>query len=129
MDKELNFLIVDDLASMRKIVRNLLRDLGYTNCEEAADGHAALAMMKRHRFDMVITDWVMPGMDGIELSKSIRLDAAVSAMPILMVSAETKREQILLAAQSGINGYLIKPFSAANLETKINKILNLPQTA
>ena len=123
MDKNIRILIVDDFSTMRRIVKNLLNDLGFTNTAEADDGNSALAELRRGPFDMVITDWNMPGMPGIELLKAIRSDPTLAKMPVLMVTAEAKREQIIEAAQAGVNGYVIKPFTAITLKEKIDKIL------
>lgn len=122
MDKGIRILIVDDFSTMRRIVKNLLNDLGFTNTTEADDGTTALIELHKNKYDLVITDWNMPGMPGIDLLKAIRADAALSKIPVLMVTAEAKREQIIEAAQAGVNGYIIKPFTAATLEDKINKI-------
>lgn len=122
MDKGIRILIVDDFSTMRRIVKNLLNDLGFTNTAEADDGTTALIELRKNKYDLVITDWNMPGMPGIDLLKAIRADAALSKIPVLMVTAEAKREQIIEAAQAGVNGYIIKPFTAATLEDKINKI-------
>jgi two-component system, chemotaxis family, chemotaxis protein CheY len=122
MDKNIRILIVDDFSTMRRIVKNLLNDLGFSNTAEADDGISALSELRRSPFDMVITDWNMPGMPGIELLKAIRSDATLAKMPVLMVTAEAKREQIIEAAQAGVNGYVIKPFTAATLSDKLGKI-------
>jgi two-component system, chemotaxis family, chemotaxis protein CheY len=122
MDKNIRILIVDDFSTMRRIVKNLLNDLGFTNTAEADDGNSALSELRRGPFDMVITDWNMPGMAGIELLKAIRADPALAKMPVLMVTAEAKREQIIEAAQAGVNGYVVKPFTAATLSDKLGKI-------
>ncbi|WP_240125310.1 chemotaxis response regulator CheY [Thermomonas alba] len=122
MDKGIRILIVDDFSTMRRIVKNLLNDLGFTNTAEADDGTTALIELHKARYDLVITDWNMPGMPGIDLLKAIRADAALAKIPVLMVTAEAKREQIIEAAQAGVNGYIIKPFTAATLEDKLNKI-------
>ncbi|TWH02549.1 MULTISPECIES: chemotaxis response regulator CheY [Pseudoxanthomonas] len=122
MNKNMRILIVDDFSTMRRIVKNLLNDLGYSNTAEADDGHTALAALRAQPFDFVITDWNMPGMTGIELLRSIRADPKLKTLPVLMVTAEAKREQILEAAQNGVNGYIIKPFTAQTLEEKLNKI-------
>jgi two-component system chemotaxis response regulator CheY len=119
----MNILVVDDFSTMRRIVKNLLHDLGYKNVSEADDGNTALPMLKTGKFDFLITDWNMPGMPGLELLKQVRADGALSAMPVLMLTAEAKREQIVEAAQAGVNGYVIKPFTAATLKEKIDKIL------
>lgn len=115
-------LVVDDFSTMRRIVKNLLRDLGFTNIQEADDGSTALPMLKEGDFDFVVTDWNMPGMQGIDLLKAIRADASLSHIPVLMVTAEAKKEQIVMAAQAGVNGYIVKPFTAATLKTKLDKI-------
>ncbi|HHI76807.1 MAG: chemotaxis protein CheY [Gammaproteobacteria bacterium] len=122
MDKNMKILIVDDFSTMRRIIKNLLRDLGFTNTAEADDGNTALPMLQNGNFDFVITDWNMPGMQGIDLLKAIRADDKLKHLPVLMVTAESKREQIIEAAQAGVNGYVVKPFTAVTLEEKINKI-------
>ena len=123
MSAEIKFLVVDDFSTMRRIVKNLLHDLGYKNVSEADDGNTALPMLKTGKFDFLITDWNMPGMPGLDLLKNVRADAALAGMPVLMLTAEAKREQIVEAAQAGVNGYVIKPFTAATLKEKIDKIL------
>lgn len=122
MDKQMKILVVDDFSTMRRIIRNLLRDLGYTNTHEADDGQSALPMLKGGGFDFVITDWNMPGMQGIDLLKSVRADPELAHLPVLMVTAESKREQIIEAAQAGVNGYIVKPFTAQTLKEKMEKI-------
>lgn len=122
MDKDMKILIVDDFSTMRRIIKNLLRDLGFTNTAEADDGVTALPMLQNGNFDFLVTDWNMPGMTGIELLKAVRADARLKDMPILMVTAEAKRDQIVEAAQAGVNGYVVKPFTAAVLKEKIEKI-------
>ena len=123
MSKNLKFLVVDDFSTMRRIVKNLLNDLGYTNVQEADDGQTALPMLKTGGFDFLVTDWNMPGMPGLDLLKAVRADPALAKMPVLMLTAEAKREQIIEAAQAGVNGYVIKPFTAITLKEKIDKIL------
>ncbi len=118
----MKILIVDDFSTMRRIIKNLLRDLGFNNTIEADDGLTALPILNAGGIDFLITDWNMPGMQGIDLLKTVRADAKLSAMPVLMVTAETKREQIIEAAQAGVNGYIVKPFTAATLKEKIEKI-------
>ncbi len=118
----MRILIVDDFSTMRRIIKNLLNDLGYTNTAEADDGNTALVALAQGSFDFVVTDWNMPGMTGIELLKSIRADDRFKTLPVLMVTAEAKREQIIEAAQNGVNGYIIKPFTAQTLEEKLGKI-------
>ena len=121
-NKNMRILIVDDFSTMRRIIKNLLNDLGYTNTAEAEDGNSALATLAQGPFDFVVTDWNMPGMTGIELLKAIRADERFKTLPVLMVTAEAKREQIIEAAQCGVNGYIIKPFTAQTLEEKLGKI-------
>lgn len=118
----MKILIVDDFSTMRRIIKNLLKDLGFTNTHEADDGSTALPMLKTSDFDFLITDWNMPGMTGIDLLRAVRSDDALSHMPVLMVTAEAKREQIVAAAQAGVNGYVVKPFTAQALKEKIEKI-------
>ena len=122
MDKNIRILIVDDFSTMRRIVKNLLNDLGFFNTAEADDGVTALVELKKAPYDLIVTDWNMPGMPGIDLLKAVRADASLSMIPVLMVTAEAKREQIIEAAQAGVNGYVIKPFTAATLEDKLNKV-------
>jgi two-component system chemotaxis response regulator CheY len=129
MDKDINILIVDDFSTMRRIIRNLLRDLGFNNTSEADDGKTALPMLKSGRFDFLVTDWSMPGMDGLTLLRTVRADEELSQMPVLMVTAEAKREQIVIAAEAGVNGYVVKPFTAATLKDKIEKIFKQVETA
>lgn len=122
MNKNMKILIVDDFSTMRRIIKNLLRDLGFVNTHEADDGSTALPMLKSGGYDFLVTDWNMPGMTGIELLRAVRADPNLVSLPVLMVTAESKREQIVEAAQAGVNGYVVKPFTAATLEEKINKI-------
>lgn len=122
LDKNMKILIVDDFSTMRRIIKNLLRDLGFNNTSEADDGATALPMLQNGNFDFLVTDWNMPGMTGIDLLKAVRADDSLSSLPILMVTAEAKREQIIEAAQAGVNGYVVKPFTAAVLKEKIEKI-------
>jgi two-component system chemotaxis response regulator CheY len=122
LDKNMKVLVVDDFSTMRRIIKNLLRDLGFTNISEADDGLSALPMLKTGNFEFVVTDWNMPGMQGIDLLKAIRADDKLSHLPVLMVTAEAKKEQIILAAQAGVNGYIVKPFTAATLKAKLDKI-------
>jgi two-component system chemotaxis response regulator CheY len=115
-------LIVDDFSTMRRIIKNLLRDLGFTNTFEADDGHTALPMLKSGDFEFVVTDWNMPIMQGIDLLKENRKDPQLKHLPVLMVTAEAKREQIVEAAQAGVNGYIVKPFTAGTLKEKLDKV-------
>ncbi len=121
-DKNLKILVVDDFSTMRRIVRNLLKELGYTNVDEAEDGVAALQKLKGATFQFVVTDWNMPNMTGIELLQAIRADAGLKHLPVLMITAEAKKENIIEAAKSGASGYIVKPFTAGTLEEKLNKI-------
>jgi len=121
-DKNLKILVVDDFSTMRRIVRNLLKELGYTNVDEAEDGVVALQKLKGSNFQFVVTDWNMPNMTGIELLRAIRADVALKNLPVLMITAEAKKENIIEAAQSGASGYIVKPFTAGTLEEKLNKI-------
>ncbi len=118
----MKILVVDDFSTMRRIIKNLLRDLGFTNTVEADDGLTALPILKAGGIDFLVTDWNMPGMQGIQLLKEVRANEKLSKMPVLMVTAEQKREQIIEAAQAGVNGYIVKPFTAATLKEKIEKI-------
>ncbi|MDZ4263651.1 MAG: chemotaxis response regulator CheY [Pseudomonadota bacterium] len=122
MDKNMKILVVDDFSTMRRIIKNLLRDLGFNNTQEADDGLTALPKLQAGDFDFLVTDWNMPGMQGIDLLKAVRADAKLSKLPVLMVTAEAKKEQIVEAAQAGVNGYIVKPFTAATLKEKIDKI-------
>jgi two-component system chemotaxis response regulator CheY len=123
LNKNMKILIVDDFSTMRRIIKNMLRDLGFTNTYEADDGTTALPMLQNGSFDFLITDWNMPGMSGIDLLSYVRADDHIKHLPILMVTAEAKREQIIKAARAGVNGYVIKPFTAQVLKGKIEKIL------
>ena len=118
----MKILVVDDFSTMRRIVKNLLRDLGFTNTHEADDGSTAWPILQSGDFDFLITDWNMPGMTGIELLQKVRADERLKTLPVLMVTAEAKRDQIVAAAQAGVNGYVVKPFTAAALKEKIEKI-------
>ncbi len=121
-DKNMSFLVVDDFPTMRRIVRSLLKELGFTNVEEAEDGKDALNKLRAGNFEFVVSDWNMPNLDGLEMLKEIRQDNALKDLPVLMVTAEAKKENIIAAAQAGANGYVVKPFTAATLEEKLNKI-------
>lgn len=121
-DPNTRFLVVDDFSTMRRIVRNLLKELGYSNVEEAEDGADGLAKLRASHFDFVVSDWNMPNMDGLTMLQQIRADAALSKLPVLMVTAEAKKENIIAAAQAGASGYVVKPFTAATLDEKLSKI-------
>ena len=123
-DQKMRFLVVDDFSTMRRIVRGLLKELGFLDVDEAEDGVIALAKLKSTPFDFVVSDWNMPNMTGIELLRAIRSDPALAHLPVLMVTAEAKKENIIEAAKSGANGYVVKPFTAATLDEKLNKIFN-----
>lgn len=123
MSKDMKFLVVDDYSTMRRIVKNLLHDLGYANVTEADDGKTALPLLQNGSFDFLITDWNMPGMPGLDLLKAVRANDKLKKLPVLMLTAEAKREQIVEAAQAGVSGYVIKPFTAVTLKEKIDKIL------
>lgn len=116
------FLVVDDFSTMRRIVRNLLKELGYTNVDEAEDGAMGLSKLRNEHFDFVITDWNMPVMDGLTMLQTIRADPALCKLPVLMVTAEAKKENIIAAAQAGASGYVVKPFTAVTLDEKLTKI-------
>lgn len=122
VDKNLKFLVVDDFSTMRRIVRNLLKELGFTNVDEAEDGVVALSKLKGGNFEFVVSDWNMPNMTGLELLQAIRADATLKHLPVMMVTAEAKKENIIAAAQAGASGYIVKPFTAATLEEKLNKV-------
>jgi two-component system chemotaxis response regulator CheY len=122
LDKNMKILIVDDFSTMRRIIKNLLRDLGFNNTQEADDGNTGLPMLQTGNFDFLVTDWNMPGMTGIDLLRAVRADEKLKSLPVLMVTAEAKKEQIVMAAQEGVNGYIVKPFTAQTLKEKIDKI-------
>ncbi|WAW09512.1 chemotaxis response regulator CheY [Oxalobacter vibrioformis] len=127
-DPKMKFLVVDDFSTMRRIVRNLLKELGYTNVDEAEDGVQALNKLRSDKFDFVVSDWNMPNMDGLAMLKQIRTDDALKHLPVLMVTAEAKKENIIEAAKAGASGYVVKPFTAATLDEKLGKIFEkMPQ--
>ena len=121
-DSNMKFLVVDDFSTMRRIVRNLLKELGFTNVDEAEDGVNALAKLHGGGFDFVVSDWNMPNMTGIDLLRAIRADGDLKRLPVLMVTAEAKKENIIEAAKAGASGYVVKPFTAATLDEKLAKI-------
>lgn len=125
--KNMKFLVVDDFATMRRIVRNLLKEAGITNVEEAEDGAVALNMLKGSKFDFVISDINMPNMNGFDMLRQIRAEPQFKSLPVLMVTAEAKKEDIINAAQIGASGYIVKPFTKAILEEKLGKILSKMQ--
>jgi two-component system chemotaxis response regulator CheY len=120
---DLKFLIVDDFSTMRRIVRGLLKEMGCNNADEAEDGAVALNMLKNSKFDFVVSDINMPNMNGFELLKAVKGDESLRHIPVLMVTAEARKEDIVMAAQSGAAGYIVKPFTKATLEEKVQKIL------
>ncbi|ENO87499.1 chemotaxis response regulator CheY [Thauera linaloolentis] len=123
-DPKLKFLVVDDFSTMRRIVRNLLKELGYTNVDEAEDGAIALQKLTSGQFDFVVTDWNMPNMDGLTLLQTIRRTPQLKHLPVLMITAEAKKENIIAAAQAGASGYVVKPFTAVTLAEKLQKIFD-----
>jgi two-component system chemotaxis response regulator CheY len=118
----LKFLVVDDFSTMRRIVRNLLKELGFTNVDEAEDGAVALGKLREGSFEFVVSDWNMPNMDGLTLLQNVRADPKLKSLPFLMITAEAKKENIIAAAQAGASGYIVKPFTAATLQEKLDKI-------
>jgi two-component system chemotaxis response regulator CheY len=128
MNPNHRFLVVDDFAPMREIIRKVLQELGYEHIQEANDGATALPMLQSAHFDMLITDWNMPKLAGIDLLRAVRADAKTKHLPVLIVTAEVKREQIIAATQAGVNGYIIKPFTPQALAEKVRKILIGPES-
>jgi len=124
VNPDMKFLVVDDFSTMRRIVKSVLNDLGYSNVTEADDGSTAFPLLRDGDFDFLITDWNMPGMPGLDLLKAVRANEKLAKLPVLMLTAEAKRDQIVAAAQAGVNGYIIKPFTAATLKQKLTTILN-----
>lgn len=122
IDRNINILVVDDFSTMIRIVTNLLKELGFTNIDDANDGSKAWPMIQSGKYDFVVSDWNMPEMTGIELLKKVRADETLKDMPFMLITAEQKRSQILEAAQAGVDGYIVKPFTAATLKEKIDKI-------
>ena len=124
MNPDMKFLVVDDFPTIRRIVKGVINELGFSNVTEADDGSTALPLLRDGNFDFLITDWNMPGMPGLDLLKAVRANPKLAKLPVLMVTAEAKRDQIVAAAQAGVNGYIIKPFTAEVLKKKLTKILN-----
>ncbi|GAP37536.1 chemotaxis response regulator CheY [Piscinibacter sakaiensis] len=120
---DMKFLVVDDFSTMRRIVRGLLKEIGYANVEEAEDGAVALGMLRNGRYDFVVSDINMPNMTGFDLLTAIKKDDALKHLPVLMVTAEARKEDIVRAAQEGAAGYIVKPFTKATLEEKVQKIM------
>lgn len=123
INKKMTILIVDDFATMRKVIRNLLKQVGYENIMEADNGEAGLAVLKSHKIDFVISDWNMPVMTGLELLKAVRADADIGKTPFLMVTAEALKENVVAAVKAGVSNYIVKPFTAEVLNEKIEKIV------
>lgn len=121
-DLGMKILVVDDFSTMRRIVRNILKQLSFDNVDEAEDGDVALEKLKQGGYDFVITDWNMPNMTGLELLKAIRADGSLKDLPVLLITAEAEKENVVLAAQAGVNDYIVKPFTGEVLQQKINKI-------
>lgn len=121
-NKNLKFLVVDDFPTMRGIIRNFLKELGFSNVEEAEDGIDALKKLRDGNFGFVVSDWNMPNMDGLTMLQKVRTDESLKEIPFLMVTAEAKKENIIAAAQAGASGYIVKPFTIATLDEKLNKI-------
>ncbi|CAG0978191.1 Chemotaxis protein CheY [Anaerolineae bacterium] len=123
LDQNMKILVVDDFSTMRRIIKNILREIGYNNVDEADDGSTALEKLKSAKFDFVVTDWNMPNMPGIELLKAIRQDDGLKDTPVLMVTAEAAKENVVTAVAAGVNNYIVKPFTAAALKERIDLIL------
>ncbi len=123
MDRKMKILVVDDFSTMRRIVKNLLKQIGYENIDEAEDGQHAFSKLKGDRFQFVVSDWNMPNMTGIELLKNVRSDPELKDLPFLMVTAEAEKEKVIEAIKAGVNNYIIKPFTAEILKEKMDKIL------
>lgn len=129
IDRNLRILVVDDFATMRHIMKNFLHELGFVYVTEADDGATALPLLKGRDFDLVITDWNMPVMEGIDLLREVRADPRLASLPVLMVTSEARRDQIVMAAEAGVNGYILKPFTAQTLGAKITRILECQHAA
>ena len=123
MDKSIKILVVDDFATMRKVIRNLLKQIGYENIVEAEDGVSALKALKSQKIDLIVSDWNMPNMTGLELLKEVRADEELRPTPFLMVTAEALQDNVIAAVKAGVSNYIVKPFSAEVLNEKIQKIL------
>jgi len=124
IDKNMKILVVDDFATMRKVIRNLLKQVGYNNITEAEDGVVALRILKSQKVDFIISDWNMPNMSGIEFLKAVRVDNELSGLPFLMVTAEALKENVVQAVKAGVSNYIVKPFTAEVLNEKIEKIID-----
>ncbi len=128
MNKDMKILVVDDFSTMRRIIKTLLGELGYTNIDDADDGKTALPKLQGGGYDFLITDWNMPGMQGIDLLRAVRADEKLADLPVLLVTAEAKKDQIVMAAKEGVNGYVVKPFNAVTLKEKIEQIFSKLKT-
>ena len=124
LDLKMKILVVDDFSTMRRIVKNILKQIGYTEIEEAEDGNGALAKLRQDKYDLIVSDWNMPNMTGLDLLKAIRADSALNGIPVLMVTAEAKKENVVEAIKAGVNNYIVKPFTAEVLREKIEKIFD-----
>ena len=124
LDFKIKVLVVDDFSTMRRILKNILKQIGYSDIEEAEDGNSALARLRQGGFGLVVSDWNMPNMTGLDLLKAIRADNALNNMPVLMVTAEAKKENVMDAIKAGVNNYVVKPFTADVLKEKIEKIFD-----
>ena len=123
VDKNMRILVIDDAMTMRRIVINLLRQLGFTNMNEADDGTTGWEKLQQETFDLIISDWNMPKMTGIDLLRKVRADAKYAQTPFIMVTAEGKRENVIAAVQAGVSNYIVKPFNAATLKEKMVKVI------
>ena len=121
-DRNIKILVVDDFSTMRRIVKNVLKQLGFENLEEAEDGAQALAKLKTGGYGFVVSDWNMPNMDGLELLKEVRKDPALKDLPMLMVTAEAEKDKVVTAIQAGVNNYVVKPFTAEVFKEKMDRI-------
>src|SRR3972149_7504930 len=124
LDLKMKILVVDDFSTMRRIVKNILKQIGYTEIDEAEDGNGALAKLRQDKYDLIVSDWNMPNMTGLDLLKAIRADGALNGIPVLMVTAEAKKENVVEAIKAGVNNYIVKPFTAEVLREKIEKIFD-----
>ena len=122
MKPDMKILVVDDMSTMRRIVKNILKELGFSNIDEAENGSDALNKLRANPFDLVVSDWNMPVMAGIELLRNIRADAALKHIPVLMVTAEAQKENLVEAIQAGVSNYIVKPFTADTIKQKLEKI-------
>ncbi|MBW1794727.1 MAG: chemotaxis response regulator CheY [Deltaproteobacteria bacterium] len=122
MDLNMKILVVDDFATMRRIVKNVLKQIGFTKIVEADDGSTALAVLQKDKIDLIVSDWNMPKVTGLELLKTVRSDESMKAIPFLMVTAEAQKDSVIQAVQAGVSNYVVKPFTAEALKEKMEKI-------